>query len=248
MPSKRTRSISLANPSRRWALAAPSLIALFAMGHSPTANAAKSGLETRKPSIADFDRIWVNVPADFKIEPADSASISLTAEPKVLDAIRVTSANGELRIETSGSFKTQKSVTITIGARSVSALSSSGSSDVTITGAYAPSLELLAHDASSVTLDKLNLVRLTTDLSGSSEIQASGVVSELSLAASDASSFEGSSLTTETAKIEVSGASEASLEVKKALVVKIKDAASVYYAGEPTIEQSVSFAGTLEPQ
>lgn len=248
MASRSNRPISPANLSRRWALITPSLIALFAFGRAPAAKAAKSGLQTSRPKIADFDRIWVNVPADIKIEPAEIPTIVLSAEQKVLDAIQITSSNGQLRVEVNGSFQTQKPVNITIGARRLSELDFSGSCDVLVSGPYDPAFGLKARDASSVSLNNLNLTRLNTDLSGSSELQATGAVTELSLNATDASSFDGTGLTAESARVEASGASEANLEVTSILVVKIKDAASVYYAGEPTIEQSVSFAGTLEPQ
>lgn len=77
---------------------------------------------------------------------------------------------------------------------------------------------------------------------------ASGQSGKLQLKAGDASSFDGSSLALKHAKMAVSGASEATVDASTTLSVKISETGSVFYSGSPSIEQSVSFAGTLEAQ
>lgn len=237
---------SLGSRSRRRAFSATGVLALAAMLHHPTTRAAKSRVETRKPQVGAFAQVFIDVPADVKIRLGSATAITLTAEPHVLDAIKVTVANNRLSIQSAGSFQTQRAIVIDITATMLEDLEAQGSCDVTVNGPIGSALALRAHDASNISLTGLNLSSLLADLQGSSEVQAAGSTTQLKLTATDASNFDGSELTSDSARLEVSGASEASIDVQKALTVIIDDAGSVFYSGSPNIDQTVSVAGTLE--
>ncbi|MFK7967467.1 MAG: head GIN domain-containing protein [Burkholderiaceae bacterium] len=234
--------------SRRLALLWPWAAALLASMPLSFSQAAAGIAQTRDFQVNDFDHLVVALPADVKVLPGKSASITVTAEPKVLDVISVTQSDGQVRITTTGSFQTQDEVSVSVSTPNLRALDVSEAGDVAVSGPLGSVLTLKVEDASSVSLNKMNLKALDADLSGSAEITANGQSGKLQLTAVDASSFDGSSLKLKDARMAVSGASEASVFASSTLSVKITETGSVYYSGSPSIEQSVSFAGTLEAQ
>ena len=234
--------------SRRLALLWPGAAAVLATVPLASARAATGATQSREFPVNEFDHLVVALPADVKVSPGKSASISVTAEPKVLDVITVTQNGGQVRVTTNGSFQTQAEVTVFVATPSLRALDVSEAGDVTISGPLGPELTLTAQDASSVSLNEMNLKTLDADLRGSADVTATGQSGKLMLKAGDASSFDGSSLELKDAHMAVSGASEASVFASSTLSVKITETGSVFYSGSPSIDQSVSFAGTLEAQ
>jgi len=210
--------------------------------------AASAETNNRDFTEPEFDELIVALPADVRGNPAKSASITVTAEPKVLAVISVKQTGRQILITTQGSFQTQKPVTIEVSTPTLSSLDVSNAGEVSVTGPFGPNLLLRAQDASVVSLTQLNLQALDVDLRGSAELIATGQSGKLQLKAEDASSFDGSSLELKDAQMTVSGASEATVYASSTLSVKITETGSVYYSGSPSIEQSVSFAGTLEAQ
>jgi len=241
---KAARPTSLA---RRIALLLPWAAAAIALPSQP-AFAATSGVDTQDFPVKAFDALVVAVPAAVRSGPGKVASVKITAEPKVLAIMSVTQSGKQVKITTKGSFQTQSPVTVTVTTTSLTSLSVSDAGDVAVAGPLGTELVLKAQDASTVSLSGMNLKTLNADLSGSAEIMASGQSGKLQLKAGDASSFDGSSLALKHAKMAVSGASEATVDASTTLSVKISETGSVFYSGSPSIEQSVSFAGTLEAQ
>jgi len=210
--------------------------------------AASAQVKTQGFPVDEFDALLIALPADVRIKPGDKASIIVTAEPRVIAALAVKQSGRQVQVTTKSSFQTQEPVIIEVSTPSLSSLEVSNAGSVSVAGPLGSELVLKAHDASTVSLDKLNLSTLDADLSGSAEVVASGQSCKLLLKAADASSFDGSSLELKDAQMTVGGASEASVFASSTLSVKITETGSVFYSGSPSVEQSVSFAGTLEAQ
>ena len=235
-------------PGRRAALAAVPAVAVLALLGGRPGQASAASVATVKPSISAFDSVLIDVPADVTISIGKPAAVAITAEQKVLDVIVAEVTDGQLSVRTNGSFQTDKPVTIAIDAPELIALEALGSCQIEVAGPLTGELNLIAHDATTVTLNAMNLSALIADLQGSSEVQADGSAANLELTVAGASTFSAPELAVSTASLEVSGSSEANVDVAKNLDVTITDAGSVFYTGSPSIKKSVSFAGTFESQ
>lgn len=207
-----------------------------------------AGVETRSESPASFDQIHLDVPADFVVRIGSKSRVDLTAEPKVLRAIRVQSANGRLTVDTQGSFNTQKPITVTITTNSLSEITAGGASDVTVGPIEGDRLKVSAQGSTSISMEKLNLQHFLAHIVESSELRAVGSAKTQKVRIQDSASYDGQELQTDSAELKVTDAGSAEVFVEKDLDVKIVDAGSVTYSGKPAIRQSISDAGSLDTE
>lgn len=253
MPNKHRSSPTASRPAsatRRKALQAAPALALLASAGAvlPGSPAGAAAVSSKTYEVGAFDSVHVDLPASVSIQAGETIAVRASAEKKVLDVIVAEVTGRQLVLRTRGSFETQEAVTIEISVPGLASLTASSASDVTLTGPLDERpLALQVRDSSSVTLSAMNLPALAADLQDSSEVAADGQAGELQLVLAGSSSFSGEELQSRSARITAAGASEASVHAREALAVRIADAASVFYAGSPAIDQSVSFAGTLEP-
>jgi hypothetical protein len=87
---------------------------------------------------------------------------------------------------------------------------------------------------------QLNIGELNVKLSGASDMRLSGNVKNINVECSGASDFKSYDLTSETASIKASGASDVSIAVNKEIIVKASGASNVYYKGDATIKEKHS--------
>lgn len=106
------------------------------------------------------------------------------------------------------------------------ALNASGSSDAT-----------LAIEATNFLLD----------ISGASEVILSGSATYMDAKVSGASKIHGLDFTAQQAELDVSGASDAILEVTDSLTASVSGASSVEYIGSPDVDEDTSGSSTVEP-
>lgn len=203
-------------------------------------------LSIREESPAPFSEVRVDVPADFTIRIGQPAAVSVKAEPDVLKAIRVSSTDGVLRVDSTGSFRTRQPVTIMITAPSLTALQVAGASAVTVDRLQGEQLSVDASGSSEVSLPEMNLQRFIAHLQESSALLAAGSATSQQVQVNESASYEGQDLQTASTRLVVSDAGSAQVRVEQDLDVSVKDAGSVTYSGQPSIRKSISDAGSLD--
>ncbi|MEZ5650140.1 MAG: DUF2807 domain-containing protein [Burkholderiaceae bacterium] len=221
--------------------------------------AAVSGVALGLPMIAasaadkgkassDAWHVRVEVPGDVTIGTGERPSVKIDAEPGVRDKIQASINGHSIDIHTTGSFQTQQPIRITVVAGPVGRLEVMGTTAAMLSGATAPILTAVVGDTASLALSDVNLDQLSLDIRGSAGVQASGSATQQHLKLADAASFDGSELSGDVVRAELSGSSDAAVAARSKLQAKVRDAAGLTYRGEPQIESSVQDAGSLSSE
>jgi hypothetical protein len=100
--------------------------------------------------------------------------------------------------------------------------------------------------AVKITAKQLTGSKFALESSGASRVWLDGNISELLADMTGASELEASGLQTKTAEIATTGAGDAEIAVAETLKVAITGAGKVTYSGNPTIEKHITGAGSVQ--
>jgi hypothetical protein len=204
---------------------------------------------TRTFDLAGFDGVDVSNAIRATIKQGDGYSVSVTADDNLWDRMQVRT-NGktlELGLLPGAYNNTHISAEITMPALSRLALSGASQGDISgFKSSSGLSLDLsgasrASGDASASSAD----VRL----SGASNVSLSGAANSLSLDASGASRADLPNYPVDKASVALSGASNATLNVKSHLDYELSGASHLTYTGQPSVGKSnTSGASSVQSQ
>jgi len=228
---------------------------------------------TEEKDFAGFTHVDVGSAFEVEINKSDSFSVIISADESLFDYVEVSKIGETLKIY----LKPRHIFTdFTIGAKTLKAeitmpalygLQISGASKGTITGfkssddfsldvSGASSLETVDIEVDDVTFDVSGASGASGDMtaddvqfvvSGASSIELSGSADSITLEVSGASRVDLSDFPLDDADVELSGASEVTINVKGRLDTSLSGASRLYFYGNPTMgETDVSGASTIK--
>ena len=235
---------------------------------------ATSGkLVTEEEDFTDFNRVDVEGTFDVKITRSDSFSIIISADESFFDYIVVSQAGETLKISlhprhTFTDF-TSKSATLKaqITMPALYGLRLSGAAKVSVSGFNSPqdfitdlsgasSLDMKDIEVGDVEFEISGASKVTGNVqagdarflvSGASEVKLEGSANNIILNSSGASNIDLANFPLNNANVNLSGASEATLNLKGRLESILSGASSLYFRGNPTIGNiSLSGASTIK--
>jgi hypothetical protein len=168
-----------------------------------------------------------------EVSGALSAEISIGAEPRVevsgddnLVPLVDTGVSGaSLSIRNHGNFRPSVPLVVRVTAPKLTAVMTSGATNVTLHG--------MRDDQLSITVQ------------GAATVHGDGTVKQLTVETSGAGTLDLDRLTAERGNVRTSGSGTTSVNVTQALDVRVSGAGTVNYRGNPEVKQDVSGAGTL---
>ena len=105
---------------------------------------------------------------------------------------------------------------------------------------------LAVSGSGSVTMSKLATPALSTDISGSAAITASGTADDQDLKISGSGRFEAEQLRSKTVKVDMSGSGIASVYASDVLDIQMSGSGTLTYTGDPKqLTQQISGSGKL---
>jgi len=213
-------------------------------------------LETREYDFGDFTRLDVSYAFDIKVTRASSYSISVTADDNLFEYV-IVSRRGDTLVLTMRSNRlylhTTQEATITMpdlerldlsGASwgDVSDFSFSHELDIELSGASTLSIDnMKSGDATfnvsgaSELSGSIDMTEGRFDISGASNIELEGEADDVRMDVSGASRFIGDDFIVDNANIELSGASNATINASDTIDADLSGASSLYYIGSPTL-------------
>ena len=228
---------------------------------------------TEEKHFADFTYVEVEGIFDIEIVKSDSFSITIRADSSFFDYVAVSQEGDVLKISLSPrhaftDFTLQARVLkaeITMPAlhglnlsgaskATVSGFSSSEDFRLEVSGASSTNLnKIVAHNlygevsgASKVT-GSINATDIRLEVSGASKVELDGSAKNITLNASGASNVDLTDFPFDNATLDLSGASEASVNVKGRLDCKLSAASRLYFQGTPIMgDIEVSGASTIK--
>lgn len=181
------------------------------------------------------------------IEQGNTHSIRVDAEDNLLPYILTDIAGGELRIHSKKGYNIQptKEIKVYITLQKVDKLSASGAGGFTSKGKLTSDrIELRFSGAADADLD-IRTHELKVGVAGASNLTLKGNTDNADYSISGSADISALDLSTENAKIGISGTGKADVFVQKKLDVGISGMGKVKYKGEPSITQSVSGMGKI---
>ncbi len=233
-------------PAWGWQLIGPNTWSINLGGTIPGSGVIHS--ETR--DLPQFNAVSVAFPADVVIRQGPAQSVTLQADDNLLPQLRTRVMGGVLYIDEgepnwSRRVNPSRAVQIDLTVTGLNELDFSTAGSVLADGLESDSLELSVSGAGKITLTGLNVHDLRIDSSGATTVDAAGTATDVRLGISGLGSFQGASLSAQTADVDISGAGSATLWVQQRLTAEISGTGSVGYYGSPSVHKDVSGLGSV---
>jgi hypothetical protein len=185
--------------------------------------------KTEKRDVKGFDRIEVGGATRLEYAPGKDTTVEVSTDDNLLPLL-VTEVSGDtLKVSLTGNTSTSLGVTVKVTTPKLKGVSVAGASTAALTGLAAKELHL--------------------DVSGASNVTASGTADRLDIDCSGASHVHAKDLTAQTVAAHVSGASSAEVHADKELKAHAEGASSIRYSGTPgKTETSVGGASSVKKE
>ncbi len=128
-------------------------------------------------SLAEFDRIHLEIPATVSYQPGDTNQLELSAEKNLLGIISSEVIDGALVISARESFSTTVPIHIKLTSATLEAVAMNASGEIKINGINSASLQLRVTGSGKISISGQS-TELITDLIGSGNIDSQELFSQ----------------------------------------------------------------------
>ena len=195
--------------------------------------------------VRDFQEVALEGVGTLVIEQGETESLTIEAEPKVLQRIETEVLNGRLTIRPDRSFKTREPITYFLTIKELTGIDLAGAGRVEAAQLSSDQFRIDGSGAGAVVIDSLTANTLDVTISGNVQAQLAGTVDSQTVAVSDAAGYAAADLVSRIASVTASGASQVTVNVSESLDARVSGAAHVEYIGDPAVTEDVSAAGRL---
>jgi hypothetical protein len=195
--------------------------------HHKFGQATGSGtMKVEKRTVPSFNAVSISGAYDVEIVVQKEQSLEIEGDDNLLPLITTDVHGGTLDIDNTKSFSTKNKLRLRISVPSLNAVSTTGASDIVISG---------------VKSDEFNI-----DVSGAGSLQLSGETKTLEIKQSGAGDVDAKELHAEKVNVESSGAASADVYASEELRASVSGAGNVNYYGDPkTVNKDASGAGSI---
>ncbi len=183
----------------------------------------------------DFDKVKVSGNINLVLSQSDAVSLAVSAsEAKYTADISTVVEDRTLRIFWSGgnNWTKNRQLKVYLAFKQLSALAVSGASTVVVVGSITQDDLKMDLSGASTMKGTLDLKIFSISLSGASEARLDGNVLQLTINSSGASDIDAYKLEAETCSASASGASDLKLNVSQELNAVASGASHIYYKGD----------------
>lgn len=204
-----------------------SLTLLALTGCHKFGQATGSGkMKIDKRTVPAFTALDISGAYDVEIVVQKEQSLELEGDDNLLPLIVTDVHGGVLEVSNSKGFSTKNKLRLRISVPSLMAISSSGASDITVSG---------------VKGDEFHV-----NVSGAGSLRVSGAIKTLEIKQSGAGDVDAKDFHAEKVNVDSSGAATADVYASEELTASVSGAGSVNYYGDPkTVKEDTSGAGSI---
>jgi hypothetical protein len=208
---------------------------------------AGSGVRTSVTrTVAVFDRVDVGGEYDVVIRVGAAPSVVLEGDDNLLPLIRTEVRGGTLHIDSEDDLRSRDPIRITIGVSALNGVHSGGSSDVAVRDVRSEAFDASVAGSSELTANG-EFGDLSASISGSGEIHMNGTADAIDGDVSGSGELDLLQVRgARSARIDVSGSGDASLQVSERLDASVSGSGDVRYRGQPRVAADVSGSGSVE--
>jgi hypothetical protein len=196
----------------------------------------KGKIITEERNVPDFNGIDASGAFNIVLNEGTENLIKIDADENIIKHIITEVKNNTLNVYTDNSINSPKKLNIYITYKNVISIESDGA--CIITGNSEIKTEHFSIKMSGATDLKLKLSvkTLNTVLSGTGNINITGIADKQNIELSGASSFYASNLITNVTTIDLSGVGSAEINAVKEINGDLSGVGSIHYTGEPPIK------------
>jgi hypothetical protein len=200
-------------------------VVLLVSACSVTKGSGQVVTETRE--VSGFTKVELSGSAELTIEKTGTESLSISAEDNLLPQLTSDVSGDALILGTkpNTSILPTKPITYSVTVKDLTGIAVSGSGTVRVSNLMTNSL--------------------TTKISGSGTITASGAVNDQDVDISGSGRYQAEQMTSKAVKAQISGSGTASVLAADLLDVKISGSGTLTYSGNPQVTQEISGSGKL---
>lgn len=189
-----------------------------------TSGSGKSKVEKR--SVQGFTAVDLSGAFEVEITVQKEPGLEIEGDDNLLPLVRTEVNNGVLEVFNEKSFSTKNAIRVRISVPQLDAVSTSGASDIVVTGVKSENLSI--------------------STSGAGSFKISGEAKNFSLEMSGAGEVDAKDLRSERVTVNSSGAAEATVYASEDLTVSASGAGTVNYYGDPkNVSENVSGGASL---
>jgi hypothetical protein len=189
-------------------------------------------------ALADFTSVEAANAFDVEITQSDTFAVTIRVDDNILDLLDVSKENDtlKLRLERGVSLRGDVTLEAEITMPDLEGLDLSGASVASVSGFRSSGqLDIDLSGASSLDGD-LEAGDVDINASGASKVVLDGSATELTIEGSGASSLDLADFTVDTAKVKLSGASDATVRAQERIdPVDVSGASKLRYLGDPSL-------------
>ena len=204
-------------------------VALLLAACSVTRGSGQLASESRP--VTGFTKVELSGTGELTIEKTGTESLAISAEDNLLPLLTSEVSGDTLVLGTKRNTEivTTKPINYALTVKDLTGLTLAGSGNIRVSNLSTP--------------------KLTTKISGSGTITASGTADDQDLDISGSGRYQADQLASKTVNAGISGSGTASVLVSDALDVRISGSGTLTYTGDPTrVTQDVSGSGKLIKQ
>jgi hypothetical protein len=220
----------------------------FALGDATSSNAppvvgsGNAAKEERK--VTEFVEISVSSAIKLEVNVGPEVAIAVTSDDNVLPHVITEVIGDRLKIYVDQGYTSKLGVHVQMAAPELRGLRGSGAVKTSVTNASGERFRL-GLSGSSECKWKGEVDALAMKLDGGSHAAVSGSAGRLEINCSGAAKVDARNLIAKSAKVALSGASTAHINVSDDLNVVASGASSLKYAGQPKVAQKVNGASRV---
>jgi Putative auto-transporter adhesin, head GIN domain len=219
-------------------------------------NAVKGSgvVKTESRAVTGFQAISLRGSMNIVVRQSDHEGLQLSGDDNVLPLIdaNVVNKNGvptlELGTKSGTNVMTDNSITATIDVTTLSAVSISGSGQLSGDGLKAQSLALTISGSGEVKLKQLSADDVTVRISGSGDVQFTGRTTRLGVNITGNGVFDSTSLEADNVTMAIAGNGDAKVNARKTLDASISGNGDVEYVGDAVVKSHISGHGEVKKQ
>ena len=211
----------------------------------PTEEPVPEGLGREARDVRDFNAVSLEGIGTMLLQQGDTESLTIEAEPRIIDRIETVVESGTLVIRPARSIRTREPITYRLTARQLGAIAVSGAGQLEAPALATDQLLLQTSGASGARVDNLTANALDVRMSGSGQVVLAGTVDTQSVEMSGTGMYDAANLASRVASVDVRGTGQAVVNVSESLDAVVGGTGRVSYIGDPQVNQDVSGVGSV---
>jgi hypothetical protein len=210
----------------RWRVVLAMLTVMLLAACSITRGSGQITSESRQ--VSGFSKVELSGSGELTLEQTGTESLTISAEENLLPKLTSEVSDDTLVLRSTSNAKIipTQPIKYSLTVKDLSGLAVSGSG--------------------SVTMSKLATAALSTNISGSGAVTASGTADQQDLKISGSGRYQAEQLTSKTVKVDMSGSGVASVHASDALDLHMSGSGTLTYTGDPKqVTQQISGSGKV---